>query len=202
MGLNVILIIAGVVVALLIIGIPIWNIRKTEFLKKAVESKVYVTTMKKSGARVNGLYPADEHTVTVKRPGGRTASISIDASNTFNMLYPATESTRSFLSKIFSPTVQVRSICVAEPNGGAWKPFEVDQEITDEGLEAIKKQAFTKAAMEAGYQYANPDGGRGGVKKMQLVIGSGITLVLLIAIGIMSYMTMTQLETVATGWGM
>ena len=202
MGLNTVLIIAGVVVALLIIGIPVWNIRKTEALKKAVESKVYVTTMKKSGARVNGLFPADEHTVTVKRVGGKTASIAIDASNTFNMLYPPSESTRSFLSKIFSPTVQVRSICVAEPNAGAWKPFEVEQEITDEALDAIKKQSFTKAAMEAGYQYTNPDGARGGLKKTQLLVGSGITLVLLMAIGIMSYMTMTQLDTMAQGWGM
>lgn len=201
MGLNTILIIAGVVVGLLIIGIPIWYIRKTEDLKKAVEKKVYVTTMRKSGSRINGLYPADEHTVKIKRQK-KEVSVVLSPKSTFNMLYPPHEGTKSFLGKIFSPTVTVRSIVVAESHGGAWKPFDEEPNVTDEELQSIKEQAFTKAAMEAGYEYTNPEGsGKFPIKKTQLLVGALVMMVLLIAVGIMSYITMTQLDTVAQGWG-
>lgn len=204
MGLNTILIIAGIFVAALIIGIPIWNMRRTDQLKKAVERMVYVTTMKKSGSRINGLYPADEHTVKIKRQGEKKqVSVMLSPTNTFNMLYPPHEGNKSILGKIFSPTVTVRSICVAETHGGAWKPFEEEPEVTDEELESIKEQAFTKAAMQAGYEYANPDGmGKGGIKRAQLLGGSVVMLFILIAIAVMAYITMTRLEEVAVGWGL
>lgn len=204
MGLNTILIIAGVFVAVLIIAIPLWNIKRTDQLKKTVERMVYVTTMKKSGNRVNGLYPADEHTVRVKRQGEkRQASIVLNPENTFNMLYPPFEGTKSLLGKIFSPTVTVRSIVVAETHPAGWKPFSEEPEITDEELEAIKKQSFTRAAMEAGYNFTSGDGfGKFPIKRMQLLGGSMLIIVMLIAIAAMSYIIMTRLEEVAVGWGL
>ena len=174
--LNILLIIGGVVIALVIVGVPVWSVWKANKLKQIVEGKVYVTTILKSGTRINGLYPAGAYSVSIKRKEGKgekTVGAVLTEKNTFNMLYPPHEGTKNWLAKVLSPTVTVQSIVKAEGNGAPWSPFATEPEIMDDHIQAIKEEAFTERAMRAGREWTSPGAsGKFPLTKMQILVGT------------------------------
>lgn len=167
-------------------------------IKEAVEDKVYVTMLRKSGSRTEELYPVDGDTVDVKKPNGTTGSYQLGEGVTFDMLYPPGG---WWPPKFMRATV--RSMVLAEGNAEPYRPFATEPLISDEQLNRAKTQGalhalIGKAEAQFGGKVAAKLGMRPWVVYTGLIVISILTLVGLI----MGYMAWSGTEKVVSGFGL
>lgn len=167
-------------------------------IKEAVEGKVYVTMLKKSGNRVDELYPVDGDSVDVPKPDGSKGSIVLGEGATSNMLYP----TGGWWPPKFMRAT-VRSIVVAEDNGEPYHPFREEPLVSDEQINRMKTQGTLRAMLHgAEQQFGGRVAAMLGLRPWVVYVGLAVIAVLSLVGLILGYMSWSGTEKVVDGFGL
>jgi len=197
------LIVIGVVAAVIYI---LWVQWKSFSYRKMAESSVYVAKSRKSGAKVFEICHADEHFVTIKKDDGSDGRILLKPEWTGTMVYPPTTRSRTGLAGFLHPCATIRCVDVAEGSGVPWVPFakETPASLSDTALFAIARQAGVREILKEGDELLSLEGARGGLPwgKTTVYIALAIIVLIIAASGVLSYLSYSQANAIATGFGL
>jgi len=195
------LIVIGIVAAVIYV---LWVQWKSFSYRKMAENSVYVAKRRKSGAKIFEICPATEHFVTVKKDDGSMGQVLLQPEWTGTMIYPPTTRSRTGLAGFLHPCAVIRCIDVAEGSGKPWTPFAKEHEISDTKLQAIARQAGVREVLEEGDRQTASELGGGSFpwSKPTIYIALALLVVLLAVSGVLSYLSYTQANAIATGFGL
>lgn len=167
-------------------------------IKDAVEGMVNVTMLKKSGVRIDELYPVDGDTVGVKKRDGTTGSYQLGEGVTFDMLWPPGG---WWPPKFMRATV--RSMVIAEGNAEPYRPWATEPLITDEQLNRAKTQGALHALIgKAEAQFGGKLATKLGLSPWVVYTGLIVISILALVGLIMGYMAWSGTEKVVSGFGL
>jgi len=195
------LIVVAIVAAVIYI---LWIQWKSYSYRKMAENSIYVAKRRKSGAKVFEICHASEHFATIKKDDGSEGEVLLKPEWTGTMVYPPTVKSRAGLSGFLHPSAIIRCIDVAEGSGKPWTPFEKEVQISDTALRAIAKQAGVREILEEGDRQMSGELGGGGLPwgKTTVYIALAFIVAVLVVSGILSYLSYTQANAIATGFGL